>query len=205
MTRQASIRTIFRRLIDLLSAALVLGIVLIATVWFSQLNQENFYGNFKVVDGDTLLSNGQKLRLIGIDAPEYRQKCQIEGSNWSCGRKATTVLQNLVGSAFNLVCNGQGIDKYERPLVKCVDGNTDINAQMVRQGYAVAYGGYFAEERDARKKLKGIWRGDFIQPQEWRRLNHGDAIGTSGNAFFENAWARVKAAMASFSVFLDAK
>lgn len=205
MARRTNKRTLFSRLVDLVGVVLVFGVVLMAVVWFGQLNQETFAGHFRVVDGDTLTSNGQKLRLVGIDAPEYQQKCQFKNSNWSCGRRATTALRTLINTASNVVCSGQGVDKYARPLVKCVDGSYDINAQMVRQGYAVAYGEYFAEERDARKNLRGIWRGNFMQPQEWRRLNYGDVIGVSGNEIFTNAWARLKAMLASLSAFLGVK
>jgi endonuclease YncB( thermonuclease family) len=41
----------------------------------------------------------------------------------------------------------------------------------VREGHAVDYyqGGYQAAEREARTARRGLWRGDFERPQDWRR------------------------------------
>ena len=46
---------------------------------------------------------------------------------------------------------------------------------MVRQGYAVAYKkyskDYIKDENYAKENKLGIWRGDFIRPNKWRKLN----------------------------------
>lgn len=38
-------------------------------------------------------------------------------------------------------------------------------------GHAVSYGLYRDEEEAARGDKAGLWEGDFVRPQEWRRSN----------------------------------
>ncbi len=42
-------------------------------------------GTASVIDGDTLEVHGQRIRLHGIDAPESRQLCRLDGKPWQCG------------------------------------------------------------------------------------------------------------------------
>lgn len=45
--------------------------------------------------------------------------------------------------------------------------------EMVLSGHAVSYGLYRDEEETARTGRLGLWGGDFVRPQEWRRSNGG--------------------------------
>ena len=42
---------------------------------------------------------------------------------------------------------------------------------MVSSGWAVAYGNYHSVEASARARKQGAWRGEFVDPQEWRATN----------------------------------
>ncbi len=45
-------------------------------------------GTASVIDGDTLEIHGQRIRFHGIDAPESRQLCRLDGKPWQCGKDA---------------------------------------------------------------------------------------------------------------------
>ena len=125
-------------------------------------------GSFYVIDGDTLSARGERLRLKGIDAPEYRQRCQRNGADWACGEEARKALATMIKTGAP-ECRGRERDRYGRLLVTCVAGDADINAAMVRSGMAVSYGGYASEERSARQAKAGLWASDFERPSDYRR------------------------------------
>lgn len=125
-------------------------------------------GGFYAIDGDTLSSNGERLRLKGIDAPEYRQRCRRGGADWACGEEARKALVTIIKTG-RPECSGRDLDRYGRLLVTCTVGDLDINAAMVRNGMALSYGGYAAEERAARQAKAGVWSGDFERPSDYRR------------------------------------
>ena len=54
-------------------------------------------------------------------------------------------------------------------IMQLPDGS-DVNAWMVRQGWAVAYysATYRPEESAAHAAKRGIWAGSFMLPSEWR-------------------------------------
>jgi endonuclease YncB( thermonuclease family) len=123
-----------------------------------------FSGRARVIDGDTLEIAGRHVRLEGIDAPEMGQTCgrRLIGS-WKCGSATADRLAELVAKRV-VNCESRGNDKYGRMLGICsVDGN-EINAQMVREGYAWAFvkysQTYVQQEATARTQRVGIWQGD---------------------------------------------
>jgi endonuclease YncB( thermonuclease family) len=131
-----------------------------------------------VVDGDSIRISGVSIRLEGIDAPEWDQSCRDSaGRSWLCGRAATNQLRERTrGQA--LTCLPRARDRYARVVATCslADG-TDLNAWMVRQGWAIASGFsniYRSEEAEAKAHQRGIWAGSFIYPAEWRRQKARD-------------------------------
>ena len=129
------------------------------------------------IDGDTLRAGDTRIRILGIDAPELSQTCRDEdGRVWLCGSEAHARLRSLVG--FGLVeCTSSSTDRYDRPLVICSAGSVpDIGEAMVRSGYAVSFMSprYWLAELDARYHKRGMWRGAFVNPADWRR-GHRDA------------------------------
>ncbi len=49
-----------------------------------------------VIDGDTIEVHGQRIRLHGIDAPESRRLCRLDGKPWQCGKDAANALADVV-------------------------------------------------------------------------------------------------------------
>lgn len=129
-------------------------------------------GLASVVDGDTIVVAGVRIRLEGIDAPEAGQTCGTRWfGRWACGTAATRHLVKLV-EGREIACAGRGNDKYGRTLAVCHAGEIDINADMVRQGLAWAFVKYSRTyvdvEAEARALRVGIWQGDAVPAWEYR-------------------------------------
>lgn len=129
-------------------------------------------GAARVVDGDTIEIDGQRIRLEGIDAPETAQTCGAKtGGTWACGRGAAKALQALV-SGSDVSCDSRGRDKYGRVLGICFTDGRDVNATMVKSGMAWAFTkysqSYVAEEAVARATLSGVWQGPSEAPWDYR-------------------------------------
>ncbi len=137
----------------------------------------------KVVDGDTLHIKTYKIRLEGIDAPEMRQKCKKSyfqiiffsfQRDYFCGQVSKNKLVQKIGNK-PVKCILLGKDRYKRYLAKCFKANTNLNRWMVRNGYAVAYRKYsklyIPDENLAKEEKVGLWRGTFVKPEKWRKLN----------------------------------
>jgi endonuclease YncB( thermonuclease family) len=129
-------------------------------------------GTAKVIDGDTIAINGERIRLHGIDAPETHQTCSAYGQAWACGQMATDWLKSHVARR-EVACVGHARDRYGRLLAVCYVGGESLNERIVREGWALDFRrystDYLAAEEDARRNGAGIWRGEFTAPWEWRR------------------------------------
>ena len=137
-------------------------------------------GKAKITDGDTIVINDIKIRFTGSDAPESyffgkTQTClDAEGNEWECGNAATQKLIELIGNQ-KVRCTDEGQDRYGRTLGICYVGDMDLQAEMVKSGMAVAYLRYsdrYEREQNYAKKVKaGMWAGEFLEPEVWRREN----------------------------------
>lgn len=132
-------------------------------------------GKPEIVDGDELRIAGRRIRLKGVDAPDPAQTCRANGAVWQCGANATFALSQMVGRNW-VVCRGRDSDAAGRFLGDCyVAGfeGPNLNAWMVRDGWAIAdlaqTIALAGEEDAARAARRGLWRGDFVLPEEWRR------------------------------------
>jgi endonuclease YncB( thermonuclease family) len=129
-------------------------------------------GLASVVDGDTLVIHGRRIRLQGIDAPEAAQTCTIGERRYPCGAAAALALADRIGEQ-TVSCATVEIDEYDRDVAFCSVDGEDLNRWMVREGWALAYVAYstlyVADEVEARRAGKGMWRGTFDKPWDYRR------------------------------------
>jgi endonuclease YncB( thermonuclease family) len=72
-----------------------------------------------------------------------------------------------------------GHDRWGPGLGVCFGDAVELNREMVRQGWALAYypargaipgPSYDAEQLKAEQAQRGLWSGSFIPPWEWRQI-----------------------------------
>jgi endonuclease YncB( thermonuclease family) len=128
-------------------------------------------GRTYAIAADSLRVRGTVVRLAGIEAHESEQRCGRGANRWRCSGVAETVLSRLVNSR-TVSCSLNGSDGAGRALGRCTVGQTDVAAELVRQGYVFAEGGllarYAGEEREARAAKAGLWAGEVERPAEYR-------------------------------------
>jgi micrococcal nuclease len=124
----------------------------------------------RVIDGDTIeLSNGVRVRYIGMDTPEIRQ--HINGQ-WTyrpqrLAEEARAFNQGLVeGKKIRLEYDEERTDRYHRVLAYVFVNDLFVNAEMIRSGYArvlphspnIKYSTLFLKlQRQAKSEQKGVW------------------------------------------------
>ncbi len=161
-------------------------IIFFLSLILSPLSSEEISGSSRIIDGDTIYIKNYKIRLEGIDAPEMKQKCKkqyltissIVGfsfkKNYFCGAISKKKLEVKINEA-EIKCVLHSKDRYKRYLATCYKDNLNLNKWMVRQGYAVAYRRYSKEysndEEYAKENKLGMWKGTFLRPEKWRKLN----------------------------------
>ena len=130
--------------------------------------------NIKIIDGDTIHLNGQKIRFTGIDSPELDQTCIKNGEKKPCGVLAKDILIKKIGNN-SVECIIEGKDRYKRILAECFVNNESLSAYLVRSGYAFAYRKYsqkFVVDEDYAKINEiGIWSMKFEYPWDYRKNN----------------------------------
>ncbi len=131
----------------------------------------------KVVDGDTIkvqLTDGKTVtvRLLGIDAPEMRNspKAEVRGKADCFANEATNTLRTMAQDKRAILetdSSGTQYDKYGRLLAYVWVGDTNVNQEMISEGYAYEYtyrGRKYAykdefknAQRQARENRRGLW------------------------------------------------
>lgn len=176
---QSTTKSLANQLGKVIALVLVLGLVLLIQRYCS-VEPEPFGPDAEIVsvDGDSLRAgNGAEYRLFGIDAPELKQTCRrANGDTWLCGRAAKTKLTKLIKGG-EVACEAKSEDRYGRVIAVCsAQGVPDLGETLVRDGYAIDLGAktgyaYADAEREARDAKRGIWRGTFERPSDWRQAN----------------------------------
>lgn len=113
----------------------------------------------RVIDGDTVeLSDGRRVRYIGMDTPETGD-CYA----WEATQKNRELVLN---KWVRLVKDVSEADRYGRLLRYVYVGEAFVNAELVREGYAFAYtyppdvahADLFVQlQREAAEAGRGLW------------------------------------------------
>jgi len=88
-----------------------------------------------ILDGDTLECDGERVRLVGIDAPEMPGHCRpgrkcVQGDPVAAKEYLELVTAGLVE------CVSEGRDHYDRTLGRCSAGGVDLSCAMIKEGHA---------------------------------------------------------------------
>ena len=151
----------------------ILVISISSLIFFLNSNQVKSQ-ELRVVDGDTIHLNGEKIRFSGIDTPELKQTCSKNNEIIFCGIEAKKLLVDKIASN-EINCISEGKDQYKRTLAECFVNDLSLSSYLVKKGYAFAYRKYskkfIADEDFARSNNLGIWSMKFEYPWDWRKKN----------------------------------
>lgn len=76
----------------------------------------------RVIDGDSLVIDGERIRIFGLDCPELREPG---------GPLAKRTMQMLLADK-TLTLKRRGRDKYGRTVAKVFADDRDVTCQMIR-------------------------------------------------------------------------
>ena len=100
---------------------MISGLLLLATAVF-------------VMDGDTVRIHGERIRLLGIDAPEIHSCRQGRVCVPGDGQASKRSLQSKMGGRIGVQRVGQ--DRYGRTLAQVYVGGRNVACEQVRRGQA---------------------------------------------------------------------
>jgi endonuclease YncB( thermonuclease family) len=132
-------------------------------------------GKVQVLDAHTIeFEDGTQIELNGgMDAPDLPQQGNIGDDFYPCGERAANFLKNLVGTREVIFYfEGRRGDKLHGD---CFVGETCLQIEMVRNGWAVSHHtGMDSWQSIASENKRGLWRGSFVLPEQWRKRKRLD-------------------------------
>ncbi len=70
-----------------------------------------------------------------------KQLCKINGESYNCGVKSKEFLISLIGNK-KVKYIKKVIDRYKRIVAGCLVNNFNLNKELVKKGWALAYREY---------------------------------------------------------------
>jgi hypothetical protein len=125
-------------------------------------------------DKGLLVIDSRPFTLQGSTVIDPDHTCRTPTGDWTCGQAAWRALE---GRARNGVITCTPLvslmDSTTAPvLAECTVNNENLNAWLVRHGWALSDNTpsalFVSEEKAAQTEQLGIWRGGFVPPSHWR-------------------------------------
>lgn len=127
-------------------------------------------GRPTVIDGDTIRMGDEKIRLLGIDAPEMRFPSGQFAKN--------TLIWYIFQRSGYFECQIKDRDRYNRLVALCSFHGEDVGEFLIKAGAAVPWKKYLGDEASplhlkyrvahmvAAENCIGIWSGDMCKHKE---------------------------------------
>ena len=136
--------------------SLILFSILISITYsFVSSSEKNIAkGKARIIDGDTVEINKEKIRFGGINSPERNEV----GYKLAKDKLTAKIANNI------LTCvREKNKDKYRRTVAECFINGESVSSFMVRNGYARDYiyyskGKYIKEQKYAKANKLGVWK-----------------------------------------------
>lgn len=133
---------------------------------------ERFF-NAIVVSAGVIKVRGEEIRLAGIEAPRFDDRCGEESAAWPCGRMARAALRSFLRSRAVECEIPAGAEAVPDPA-NCSVGGESISEWLVAQGWAKRSGDLYEDAETAAREAKlGLW-------SEARPDSQSPEVATSG-------------------------
>ena len=111
-------------------------------------------GKARIIDGDTIEINMEKIRFGGINSPERNEIGY---------RLAKDKLKEKITNNILICVREKNKDKYRRTVAECFINGESLSSFMVKNGYACDYmynskGKYAKEQKYAKANKLGVWK-----------------------------------------------
>ena len=141
---------------------ILISLILLLNTFSNSSEINSAVGKAKVIDGDTIIINGEKIRFAGIDTPERNKVGHIFSK---------IKLKKKLGSNIISCLREPQLDPWGRTIAECFLDNESISSFMVKNGYACDYKKYskkkYAKQQEyAKSKKLGIWGLNFERSWE---------------------------------------
>ncbi len=130
---------------------------------------------------ETLLLNGDLLRLRGIDAPEPGQICRLGTRVLDCSSESERALRRILDGAYVMCALERPRDALDTArrerIATCTavkSGGEEFNVarRLVEEGYAVGVdGAYAAEAAEATARARGLSAWCTVRPDAWAQFS----------------------------------
>ena len=134
---------------------ILFSIIILVNFSFTNSSEKNITkGKARIIDGDTIEINKEKIRFGGINSPERKEI----GYRLAKDKLAEKIANNIVTCARE-----KNKDKYQRTVAECFINEESLSSFMVKNGYACDYiyyskGKYAKEQKYAKANTLGIWK-----------------------------------------------
>ena len=134
---------------------ILFSFIILINFSFSNSSEKNVAkGKARIIDGDTIEINKEKIRFGGINSPERKEI----GYRLAKDKLIDKVANNIVTCVRE-----KNKDKYRRTVAECFVNGENLSSFMVKRGYACDYvyyskGKYAKEQKYAQDNKLGVWK-----------------------------------------------